>query len=114
MASSRGQEKAARYVQEHVTIVISDGTLGYQRFQGGGVFLLQRCLDLLALRIAQSSFRENTTAELELADRQAKIVQTDFLHTLHGNGNHFGIRLRRFQPNQLDSCLIQLLEVTRL
>jgi hypothetical protein len=36
------------------------------------------------------------------------------LHTFNRNGNHFRIGLRRFQPDQFHTSLVELLDIARL
>ncbi len=52
--------------------------------------------------------------ESRLTHGNAKVIEPNGLHALHGNGDHLGVGFRRFQSNQFDSRLIQFLHVAGL
>src|SRR5262249_3573578 len=109
-----GFAKQRGNLQQHLTSMLRNGTLGNQRFQRRSVLFLQSGLNVLTLLLTEPGFGKNTATKFELADRQAKILQPTLLHTFNGDRNHFGIRLWRVQANEFDPGLIQFLEIARL
>src|SRR5215510_236682 len=72
-----GFAKQRGNLQQHMTVVISNGTLCDEGFKSRGILFLQRGLNELALLLAQPSFREDTAIKFELTDCQTKIMQAN-------------------------------------